>query len=249
MQTNRRKSFTLHLALALLWAALLLLSYFAIPILCGQWAQCHHWTVFTPIDQLLPENSYHGHIIRVWSNYTQYFAGILAVMSLTAMDAFPLESLSSSIKTLLRHTLTLFRAAAINGVFLELTRLLLRRPRPYVSPDYFINSETAWSTQFSSFFSGHTSFAFLASGVLILGVLKKHPKFYFFSQQPNPYFILALISLINAIMTGILRVLGGQHYLSDVLAASVFGMIAAYFGEYIYNKWITHKTQKPLQSS
>ena len=107
-------------------------------------------------------------------------------------------------------SITLMNAAALEGV-----RALIQRPRPQVFAAPLIEGKNIHL--YTSFYSGHTSFVALASVFTVLwigaarpdqGLLKKTGLF---------------IALILTAATGILRVLGGRHFPTDVMAGALIG--------------------------
>jgi membrane-associated phospholipid phosphatase len=121
----------------------------------------------------------------------------------------------------LKMNLTLLVATAWNGVLVELVRALVQRPRPlvYRSP----LGDGANIHQYTSFYSGHTSFVALA---LLLTWLNL--KDFQNGEKRKSFEVLALILyLLFSALTGLLRVVGGRHYPTDTLAGFVFGSLIA----------------------
>lgn len=114
--------------------------------------------------------------------------------------------------------LSIGQATFWNGVIMEIVRMLVQRPRPGVFNSPI--TEGLNLQQYSSFYSGHTSFVALAttSAVIVL------------SRVPIGTIKLRLATLVAVsltLWTGVLRVLGGRHYPTDVLVGAIMGMTIA----------------------
>jgi membrane-associated phospholipid phosphatase len=128
-------------------------------------------------------------------------------------------------------------AAALNGITLEVVRLIVRRPRPTVNPDSLIWLERIpKATFYTSFYSGHTSFT-VVSALMTLILARE------LSQNPHGtwskrhYFLAwTLFAFANALFTGLFRVAAKRHYLSDVIAAATFAFLAVYIAEWIHRQ-------------
>jgi membrane-associated phospholipid phosphatase len=122
----------------------------------------------------------------------------------------------------LRLNLTLLSITAWNGVVIELVRAAVQRPRPlvYASP----LTDGANIHQYTSFYSGHTSFVTLALLFSVLWVGKLLPEF------RRTWLFLAVLFPVLSTLTGVLRVIGGRHYPTDVLGGIVFGSLVCLGG-------------------
>lgn len=133
---------------------------------------------------------------------------------------------SQSGRSLLPNSLRLFRAAAINGVILEWVRVAVQRPRPYVAEKILNITAPLTVSDFTSFYSGHTSFSFAALATLTWAAREKVGSL----QNPSPYskqkqIVLLTLGLTIASATGIMRVYAGRHHISDVLTGAVMGLL------------------------
>ena len=104
---------------------------------------------------------------------------------------------------------------ALSGLLAQLLKYLFPEARPAVFLEksnypYFIEHVTLHS--YSSFPSGHTASAFAMAAVLT---------FYF----PNKWWSLPL--LVYACLVGYSRIYLGDHFLNDVLAGGVIGIVCA----------------------
>jgi membrane-associated phospholipid phosphatase len=133
----------------------------------------------------------------------------------------------------LRLNLVLLMITAWNGVLLELARALVQRPRPlvYASP----LTDGANIHQYTSFYSGHTSFVTLALLFTFLWVGRLHP------EKPKTRAFLALLFPLASLSTGVLRVIGGRHYPTDVIAGLGFGSLVCLIGM----RWAGRRIESP----
>jgi hypothetical protein len=147
------------------------------------------------------------------SNLLQNSIGVFAFI-------FPWLFLRGDAQRSIRLNLTLLMATAWNGAFVELVRALVQRPRPLV-----FNSplgDGANINQYTSFYSGHTSFVALALCSTLMFSMT-----YAKERTKSAFFLLfAFVSL--SLLTGALRVMGGRHFPSDTLAGFLFGTVIAY---------------------
>ncbi|MBC7396273.1 MAG: phosphatase PAP2 family protein [Bdellovibrionales bacterium] len=108
-----------------------------------------------------------------------------------------------------------------NGALLEATRALVQRPRPLVFRSPL--GDGAQIGQYTSFYSGHTSFVAMATFASFLWISRAYPR------GPKRWIALSAFVLLTTI-TGILRILGGRHFPTDVLGAMLAGMLVALAG-------------------
>ena len=148
-----------------------------------------------------------------WSNVLQNFAGIVV---------FIVPWLLFKKKTALEETVLVAKISLWNLAWLEVARAVVQRPRPLVFQSVF--GDGANIHQYTSFYSGHTSFTALAT-LSFYFMMKRR-----FSLTPfaKKGLIFAYLTLTFAVAT--LRVTGGRHFPSDVIAGFVIGsVIALYF--------------------
>ncbi len=105
-----------------------------------------------------------------------------------------------------------------NGLFMEVTRLLVQRPRPFVYANPLVLGTEA--AHYVSFYSGHTSFvAATWTGLVITAWSRKASSAWLFGAlgawQLMPF------------LTGYFRVLAGRHFLSDVVVGMIAGTCVA----------------------
>ena len=114
--------------------------------------------------------------------------------------------------------LFLVRTTLWNGALLEATRALVQRPRPLVFQNPL--GDGANINQYTSFYSGHTSFVAMATLASFLWIYRFSP------ESKKPAFAFALFLLLTT-LTGMLRILGGRHFPTDVIAAIAAGSLVA----------------------
>ncbi|NDG84008.1 MAG: phosphatase PAP2 family protein [Proteobacteria bacterium] len=115
----------------------------------------------------------------------------------------------------LRLNLTLLSITLWNAVSLEAVRALVQRPRPQVFAAPL--SEGLNIHLYTSFYSGHTSFVALATGFTVLWLGSSRPE----SRILKGAALLLAVLLTAA--TGVLRVMGGRHFPTDVIAGALIG--------------------------
>jgi membrane-associated phospholipid phosphatase len=112
----------------------------------------------------------------------------------------------------------IFQSAAWNGMANECARLLVQRPRPFVYENPKVLGADA--ANYTSFYSGHTSFSAAAGVALLLTLLAR--------GLPNVAlgFMASGVSLLIG-LTGLFRVLAGRHFVTDVLMGALAGTLVA----------------------
>lgn len=223
--------------LASCWIGAVACRELFIPTLCRDIQNCLGPESFQQVDNLLPSPT--SGIIKKYdqlSDIGQYLAGIVVFLA-----AIQLGWSDSSFKKKMRTTaLWLFQAAATNGILLEIVRVWVRRPRPYIE-EKLLNSGSQSlhleASQFTSFYSGHTSFAFVAFWVLFR-TLRTSP------NQNSPttgnqalhFYLWLSIGALVATGTAALRVLAGRHHLTDVLFGALLGLLSAIASDRLFKE-------------
>lgn len=109
------------------------------------------------------------------------------------------------------------QTSAWNGLFTESAHLLSQRPRPFV---YNRPEEGKNFSNYTSFYSGHTSFSAASTTALFLTLLGRH--------APTPLLILvATLAQTLILSTAFFRILAGRHFITDVLAGALAGALIA----------------------
>lgn len=145
----------------------------------------------------------------------------------SASDAFLLGSLISPAALLLDRPsrahfgqvgLFSLESLLLTAGLTNLTKTLVRRPRPYVyNPDIPLEFKVRKNDRYA-FFSGHTSLAATMTFLSAKLYNDFHP-----NSPARPYVWAAAVAV--PALTGYLRIRGGKHYLTDVLVG--FGVGAA----------------------
>lgn len=152
-------------------------------------------------------NGYHCHWLDIFfTGYTYAGDGIVAML-LAAICYFLLKKRKMAVILLLAY--------AITGIIAQLIKPLLHSPRPaaFFYPQrlpFFIDDIILSGS--NSFPSGHTVTAFAM--VTVLAVYSTNKR-----QQ--------ILLLLAAILVGFSRIYLSQHFLADVLAGSVIGVLGA----------------------
>lgn len=118
----------------------------------------------------------------------------------------------------LEDFLTVAQVVALNGFFTELIRLVVQRPRPYVyeNPSFYGQE----LQNYTSFVSGHTSFSTATAAALVVILVYR---------RASRKLVVATATLggLVAISTAVLRVFAGRHFVTDVLAGLLCGLLSA----------------------
>lgn len=128
----------------------------------------------------------------------------------------------------------LFQVTAWNGVVTESSRLLVQRPRPFVYADPVRARDFS---NYTSFYSGHTSFAAASTIGLFLLLAAR-------GAAPWILILMGAVSYSLVSLTGMYRILAGRHFPSDVLTGALMGALVAF----AVLSWHRRRTQAPLES-
>lgn len=145
----------------------------------------------------------------IYSNYTQYAAGALAIIAPIVVGGFAAAA----------EIAPLAIAALTNGVTNEAVRLIVQRPRPYVYADP--KTLGSHDTSYTSFYSGHTSFATVAAVHLVIALRRR-------GAARSTLWACGAIGLILVFLTALFRVLAGYHFMTDVLFGVLAGSLICY---------------------
>jgi membrane-associated phospholipid phosphatase len=110
----------------------------------------------------------------------------------------------------------------------NLTKALTKRPRPYMYSEH-VSMETKLEKRYTSFFSGHSSFAF--TGALFVATV-------FSDLYPDsPWrFLVWSGSVATAALTGYMRYVAGAHFPSDILTGALVGSLFGFFVPFTHRK-------------
>ncbi len=214
-----------------LWASLVMIRPYVIETRCETKPEICNPSQLPDYERIAVRNIDYQWGTR--SDITQNLSGILAFLGPAALHAsFVLgKSAIPSIAAIayFKDFVIALQAVAWTGAATEATKLITQRPRPYVyaAPKHHKHMQ-AYST-YTSFYSGHTSFAAAAGMVhfLTLAVRAAHPIWLASS------FILYLGLMI---FTGLARVLSGVHFPTDVIVGAFMGSVISAFVFFIIRK-------------
>ena len=144
-----------------------------------------------------------------WSNVLQNFAGLVVFIA-------PWALFSKTVA--LEETLITGSISFWNLAWLEIVRAAIQRPRPLVFRNLAVDGGNI--NQYTSFYSGHTSFVAIATLSFFFMMRRRYPDI---SGVARKSLLVTYLSL--TLLTGILRVLGGRHFPTDILAGLVIGTV------------------------
>jgi membrane-associated phospholipid phosphatase len=131
----------------------------------------------------------------------------------------------------LRLNLVLISITIWNAVSLEAVRALVQRPRPQVFAAPLMDGQNIHL--YTSFYSGHTSFVALATLFTALWLSGSNPESRILKGAG------LLLAILLTASTGVLRVMGGRHFPTDVIAGALIGSVICVL---IYRRFITGRT-------
>lgn len=157
-----------------------------------------------------------------YSYTTQNLSGYLLLGAPLALHLtrVALSSLNPATATvlILEDFLIGIQSVSWNGALNETARLIVQRPRPFVYND----SKTYGGNpgNYTSFYSGHTSFASSANTALILTFLARN--------APKPLVLGAIVAGTTlTVLTGFFRVASTRHFITDVLVGALMGFMVS----------------------
>jgi membrane-associated phospholipid phosphatase len=111
--------------------------------------------------------------------------------------------------------LMIFSSYALSGIIAQILKYFIIEPRPAVyfektNYSYFIDEVTLHN--FHSFPSGHTASAFALAAILSFSIQNKSYSIFF---------------LLMAVLVGYSRMYLGQHFMDDVFAGSIIGVLSS----------------------
>lgn len=163
-------------------------------------------------------------IDRIATKFSSEKADKLSDKTLLASSGLPLLLLAGrdTRRDFGKITILFAETMLLNQGFTDIIKSISLRPRPYVFDENLPPSTVLRSNDRASFLSGHTSGSAAAS--------------FFFARVFSDYYPdskLKLyvwgVAIAMPALTGYLRVRGGQHYPTDVLAGYVLGAGVGYF--------------------
>jgi membrane-associated phospholipid phosphatase len=110
----------------------------------------------------------------------------------------------------------LFRVAAWNGIFIEISHYLFQRPRPFVYQNIALDGPNPMN--YTSFYSGHTSYTAASNVALTLLLIAR--------GVPHAWVLfMRIFGPILILTTAVCRVLAQRHFISDVVAGALAGVV------------------------
>jgi membrane-associated phospholipid phosphatase len=144
------------------------------------------------------------------SFFTQDLIAVIVVYLILTNSLYTTKSRSQLFLTALKLTV-------VNGFFTETLRSFVQRPRPWLYEAPPIHADAFG--HYNSFVSGHASFA-TAMGLWGISLVSE-------SGMHKYYKILINASLsILILSTGILRVLAGRHFVTDIIGGMSVGVLS-----------------------
>jgi membrane-associated phospholipid phosphatase len=170
------------------------------------------------------------------STDTQVVTGVLAYVVPTALQITRAVMTSSPMADAFfiagQDALLITQTLVFNGTANEIVRLFVQRPRPYVygDPSYYGSN----FANYTSFYSGHTSFSSAMNTALFLVLL----------GRAAPLWLLVLAGAGGqaiVVLTGVTRILAGRHFFTDVFWGAVAGLVIAFLVA------LAHRTDQSAQ--
>ena len=174
---------------------------------------------FSKTDGFYLLNTYHTNFLTTIFTWFTYFGdGLFCVGTGVLLFAFNKRFVS----------LMVLSSYAISGIIAQVLKYFIIEPRPAVylkdsSYPYFIDDVTLHNLH--AFPSGHTASAFALAAVLS------------FAAKNKTYSILFLVA---AILVGYSRIYLAQHFLTDVLAGAIIGVLSAIICWVFFEKSFTY---------
>jgi membrane-associated phospholipid phosphatase len=154
---------------------------------------------------------------------TQNFSGIwaysLPIVLQMGRIALQSEPVGLALTYILQDSLLVTETIVFNGALNETARLVVQRPRPFVYHDPGYHGSDPHN--YTSFYSGHTSFSAATNGALLFVMLGR--------VAALPFLLLVGIGgPLLVFFTGFFRVLSGRHFFTDVVVGAIMGSIIAW---------------------
>lgn len=165
------------------------------------------------------ENSDADGYSYITQNLSGLVAGTAPFLWATGQAALLRVTPTAAVVTALSDLLTLVQIALWNGTATEISHLISQRPRPFVFSDP--QGRGHIPHHYTSFYSGHTSFAAastLGASLLLL-----------YRGASTPLLVIYfLLSEVLILSTAYFRIMAGRHFLTDVLAGAIAGSLFAF---------------------
>jgi len=115
--------------------------------------------------------------------------------------------------------LLIAEGVALNGAVNEVAKVATQRPRPHVYKHPTVAGDNPH--HYTSFYSGHTSFAAVVSMGLIFVLMGR-------GVSRRWIWLFGLSGAGLTLFTGYLRMIAGRHFFTDVVVGLISGMVFAY---------------------
>lgn len=160
----------------------------------------------------------------VQNNKSPFFDALFSVddvyiQSLSAATLFTyLYGVVAENESMQNAGLDMIEAILYSGLANRIMKISFGRARPYMTDDPYVFEPPSFSSDYSSFPSGHTTFAFSISTVIA-------------AQYENTYWKAGWYS--SAVIVGLARIYNNKHWLSDVLMGAAMGY---FIGSFVVDK-------------
>ena len=174
---------------------------------------------FSKTDGFYFLNIYHSNFLTaIFTRFTYFGDGLFCVTIGILLFAFNKRFVS----------LMVLSSYAVSGIIAQVLKYFIIEPRPAVylkdsSYQYFIDDVTLHNLH--AFPSGHTPSAFALAAVLSFAAKNKTN---------------TVLYLVAAILVGYSRIYLAQHFLTDVLAGAIIGVLAAIICWVFFEKSFTY---------
>lgn len=154
--------------------------------------------------------------LSYWLQNASIVAGFVVPLAIALASS---QAMRARLQQAAQDILLWGQTAIWNGCLMEVVRLLVQRPRPFVLKDPVgLGTDAA---HYTSFYSGHTSFvAATWTALLVIAI----------TRRTRPAVILLTLGAWAALpaMTGYFRILAGRHYFSDTWVGWFAGCCIAF---------------------
>ena len=225
-----KREIILTLLPAVLWYTAVLSRPYFIDLRCSKLPKtCNQSEVFL-LDRFVLNLPYSEQADR-YSQWTQATSGFLAF-------GLPLVWHANSLLLQRVSTLTAFsfvgadflivaQTSLWNGLSMEGARIFFQRPRPFVYQNPFESGQSA--AHYTSFWSGHTSFAAAANTAAFITLLGR-------GASAAALSTTACAGILLTILTGLFRVVSIRHFPSDVIVGMFAGILVSIVVAHIHRK-------------
>jgi membrane-associated phospholipid phosphatase len=169
------------------------------------------------------------------SDWTQNSSAVLAVGTVFALHGTSaLIRYATPTGALIKmgtDSLLLLQTTLWNGFFTEFSKTMTQRPRPVVYQN--VARDGGNQILYSSFYSGHTSFAAAINAALFFILLSR-------GAGRLTLLLFGTLGIGLTLATGLFRVWSAQHFYTDVVAGALFGVLVAFLIA------ITHRPRQSL---